>query len=439
MEKSKQIWETRPLEIWQRAKELRAQWEKSIEATDVFVGQGQTVTIDWSDCYPAIRVVEDNPVGAKMASDSDEFSRESRLAMEVRGWGREICGYHLNCWGAQFLGHLQDGTEFPFRDFVVPFPDPCDQHAKRGQQPMDLSPIPRWQGDYPIYIGPRDADREVAMMDHRIYGYLKQLNDIERVFDQKFDDERLKELVQSSEERSSYMNEVLLLMRNVPTPISVKDLYSFYTLGGLTKLGPEVTRDFFKALRDEVKWRADNQIAAVGNERYRWMEVHPPAWHFLKYYRYMEQYGAVCIGSPYTHAGGGAQIEQKEDGSWGPRDKVKYPADTPLLTREDCLRVNITPDTRYPYHFKTDEYVRPQSLAEFAEFYKCDGAILPMWRCGVGCDMWRKEQGLRLHDAGVSVLHYEGSQPGDRTDLDEHDFLDRLDIWMESQGLEKLV
>ncbi|MDR1206269.1 MAG: 2-hydroxyacyl-CoA dehydratase [Peptococcaceae bacterium] len=436
---TKQLWETRPLEIWQRAKELRAQWEHSIEEKDKLVGQGQTYAGDWSACFPAIRVIEDNPVGAKMASDSDEFSRICRLAMESRGWGREICGYHLNCWGAQFLGHQRDGSGFPYRDFVVPFPDVCDQHAKRGQQPMDLSPIPRWQGDYPMYIGPRDAAREEALVDHRVYCLQKELNDIERVFDQKFDDGRYARLIRERSIQHGYMSEVLFLMANVPTPISVKDLYSFYTMGGLTKLAPEVVTDFFRALRDEIKWRADNQIAAVGNERYRWMEVHPPAWHYLRYYRYMEQYGAVCIGSPYTHAGGGAQVEQKPDGTWGSRETVEYPEDTPMLTREDVTRIALTPDARAPYHFKIDEYLRPQSLIEFARFYKCDGALLPIWRGGVGCDMWRKEQARRLKEAGVSVMHYEGSQPGDRTDLDEHGFLDRLDIWMESQGLEKLV
>ena len=74
-----------------------------------------------------------------------------------------------------------------------------------------------------------------------------------------------------------------------PTPLSVKDLYSVYTIGGLTKVDPQETVDFWKMVRDEVKWRAENQIAAVGNERFRWIEAHPPSWHFMKYYRYMEK------------------------------------------------------------------------------------------------------------------------------------------------------
>jgi hypothetical protein len=35
-------------------------------------------------------------------------------------------------------------------------------------------------------------------------------------------------------------------------------------------------------------------------------------------------------------------------------------------------------------------------------------------------------------------MHYEGSQPGDRTDLDEKRLLDQLDNWMESLGLRML-
>lgn len=435
---SNQLWKTQPLEIWQRAKDLRRRWEKSIADNEAVVGQGQTGEVDWAACFPHLNIIEDNPVGAKMATDSSEFSRECRLASEARGWGREICGYHLNCWGAMYLGHQQDGSAFPMRDFSIPFPCVCDQHAKRGQQPMDFSPIPRWQGDYPMYIGPRDEKREEAMVEHKTYNVLKQINDIERVFGQEFDDEKFIENIRNRPKLLGYMGEVVGLMASIPAPISVKDFYSFYTMGFLTKVDPEETLDFWRSLRDEVKYRADNQIAAVGNERYRWMEAHPPPWHYLRYYRYMEQYGAVCIGSQYTHATPGF-FEKKPDGSWGIRERLDYPADTPIKTREDAIRMVLTKDARAPHHFKIDEYLRPYALNEFAEFYQVNGAVMPLWRCGVGCAMFRKEQGLRLNEMGVSVLHYEGSQPGDRTDLDERRFFDQLDVWMESQGLRKLT
>jgi len=432
----KQRWETRPLEVWNKAKELRAKWQKSIvtaSSEKVLLAQGN---VNWAVGFPALRVIEDNPVGAMMANRNDAFSRKCRLAGEIEGWGREICGYQLNCWGAMYLGHLEDGSPFPMRDMVIPFPDPCDQHTKRGQAPMDYSPIPRWQANFPLYTGPRDPEREKAMIEDKVQCTLQMINDIERIYGQKFDDEKFIEAMKLSRKIHAYAREVSLFMRNIPSPLSVKDLYSFYTIGGLTKLDPEETLDLWKSLRDEVEWRVKNCIAAVGTERYRWMETHPPPWHFLRYYRYMEKYGAVCIGSQYSHMMAGA-FEFKEDGTWAPRDMFGSFEDKPIRTREDAIRAMIGEDAR-GHNFKVDEVIRPYAVCEFARAYKVDGAILPLWRCGVGCTVTRKEQGLRLSQIGVRVLHYEGSQPGDRTDLDENRLLDMLDTWMESQGLRKL-
>jgi len=44
---------------------------------------------------------------------------------------------------------------------------------------------------------------------------------------------------------------------------------------------------------------------------------------------------------------------------------------------------------------------------------------------------------MNLKKAGLNVIHYEGSQPGDRTDLDEKRLLDQLDNWMQSLGYRK--
>jgi hypothetical protein len=149
----------------------------------------------------------------------------------------------------------------------------------------------------------------------------------------------------------------------------------------------------------------------------------------------MEKYGAVCLGSQYSHIIGGP-IELGEDGQWKHIQLKKPPEGQPIRTREDAFRYIFT-EAR-GYRFKDDEYCRKWTITDFAKGFHADGAIMPLWRGGVGCTLTRKEQGLRLSDMGVRVLHYEGSQPGDRTDLDEHRFLDALDTWMQSQGLEKL-
>jgi hypothetical protein len=122
----------------------------------------------------------------------------------------------------------------------------------------------------------------------------------------------------------------------------------------------------------------------------------------------------------------------------GKREYPALPVDTPLETREDIFRFSTGADARTPHHYKIDEYVQPTAIAEFADVFQVDGALFGLWRCGVGCNLTRKEQAMRLRNAGYSVMLYEGSQPGDRTDMDEMRFLDQLDEWMESQGMRKL-
>ena len=60
-------------------------------------------------------------------------------------------------------------------------------------------------------------------------------------------------------------------------------------------MGPD-PQPFLKTLRDEVEWRVQNKIAAVGNERFRGSR-RTRRHGILKYYRYMEKYGAVCLDS----------------------------------------------------------------------------------------------------------------------------------------------
>lgn len=432
---SSQIWETRPLDTWNKAKELRAKWQNSINNGQL-LAQGNVGRVDWGSCFNNLNVVEDNPAGSMIQAKNQCFARQCRLASEVRGWGRELCGYVNTCWGSMFLNMQMDGTPFPLRDMVIPFSDPCDQHLKRGIQAMDFSPIPRWQNDSTIYVGPHDPDRELKMAEHRVQCTLRVINDIERIYGMKFDDEKFVEAFMNHETIMGYAFDIAKCMTHTPSPLSQKELYTFYTMGTLTKVDPEETVKLWRDLRDEVQWRMENNIAAVGNERYRYMEAHPSPWHFLKYYRYLEKYGAVCIGSQYSHMLAGP-MSVDENGELIPRKLPKYNGTPKIKTREDVLRA-IYVNPMFPHNMKVDEYMCREAITDFAKGFHVDGAIMPLWRCGVGCTLTRKEQGLRLSEIGVNVLHYEGSQPGDRNDLDERRFLNQIDVWMESQGLRKL-
>ncbi|MBI4296084.1 MAG: 2-hydroxyacyl-CoA dehydratase [Chloroflexi bacterium] len=428
-----QKWETRPLQCWNKAKEIRRKYDKSrVEAES----QGKQL-IDGMDAsiFAALGNLQStmtNPLGAMMANRNPTFSRQCLAEGECQGFGREICGYHREVFGSMYLNRDLEGGTFPRRDISIPTPAACDQHSKRGQPVADYFNIPRYQGEAPVYMGPDNPERNKVMIDHRVGEILEEMEWLEKITGRKFNDEIYIENVRSTIRLKALAGDVYCLNQAIPAPLDQKSLYSFFTLGQLVRGDQNATEELWKELRDETEWRVQNKIAAVGNERFRWVEDMPPPWVFLKYYRYLERYGAVCIGSPYTHGIGGPY--EVRDGAYV-RKKSLLELGVPITNREEAIRASLFGqqgrDTR-------DIAGRCQTLVDMAKFFHCNGAIRPCWRSGVGCDYASREAGLALTAIGVHVMHYEGDQPGDSTDLDVNRLLDQLDHWMESQGLKKL-
>jgi benzoyl-CoA reductase subunit B len=278
------------------------------------------------------------------------------------------------------------------------------------------------------------------MLEHRLDEFLDQVEWLEKLSGRKFDDEVFVGLVKSALVVKALAAEVYCLNQSIPAPLDIKSLYSFYTLGGLTMADQDAVEAFWKELRDEVKWRVDNHIAAVGTERYRYVEDEPPPWYFLKYYRYLEKYGAVGLGSRYQFSIAWP-FDLQKDGSYV-RRKTVLELGWPLNTRREAMRANML---SFSANLEPGKGLREvdvstwgKSMVQFAKAYKADGAVLPLWDAGVGCVYGRREYGIDLTKAGVKIMYYEGSQCGDRTDFDENRMLDQIDNWMESQGLHKL-
>jgi hypothetical protein len=61
------------------------------------------------------------------------------------------------------------------------------------------------------------------MNEHKVYGYLRVLNDMERIFGQKFDDEKMHEMIRATNIIRGYATELSILMAtSIPTPLSVQ-------------------------------------------------------------------------------------------------------------------------------------------------------------------------------------------------------------------------
>jgi benzoyl-CoA reductase subunit B len=184
-----------------------------------------------------------------------------------------------------------------------------------------------------------------------------------------------------------------------------------------------------------VQDRVSRGIAAIANERCRLISDTQPPWGFLKVFRYVEDFGAVSVGSLYTFGLIGLW-EVKPDGTWGPRT-TPMAAGVDLSTRDKVLAAyaewNLNkPEWQHFYspHLKSDMMVR------ICREWKVDGVLLHYNRGCEGLSLGIAENRLALIEAGYNVLPFEGNM-GDEREFDEARTMSRIDSFMETLGLRK--
>jgi benzoyl-CoA reductase subunit B len=329
-------YKTEPLKCWKKAKELRLQYYKDYQEAHDKGGLRWTGGAWAFDAIPAglgrdVYNITGEPYGASIAFDRP-FSQECLEAAEAKGWARDLCSYMRNYWGSMYLNKYAFGGEYPKPDFC--FQDHiCCSHAKWYQHVAEYKNIPYFCID--VSVGSyEDLD------ENRLMFVVNQMHEaiewLEKTTGRKYRDELLVEAVENEQRSTSVWAEVCCLNMAKPAPLDEKTMYSLYVHGTLCKHAQEVA-DFYEELRDEVKYRVENNIAALPNERCRLMSDTQPPWGFLKVFRYLEKYGAISIGSLYTFGLIGLW-ETKPDGSWGPKTTSMQRGET-ITTRDQALRI----------------------------------------------------------------------------------------------------
>lgn len=433
---STQIYQTEPLKLWGKAKELRDQYY--LDYRDAHEKGGlRWAGGAWSfDAVPAglgrdVYSLTSEPYGATLAHNK-ELSLECLEASENAGYARDLCSYMRLYWGSILINKYPYGGEYPKPDFI--WQDHiCCSHAKWYQVVSDLEGgLPMWEVD--VAAGPY-KDVTPAKIKYIVDQLQDGVEWLEKTTGRKFDDELFIEAVKNEMRSTSLWAAVCAENKAVPAPLDEKTMYSLYVLATLNKASKEVA-DFYAELLAEVKDRVARGIAAVGNEQIRLMSDTQPPWAFLKVFRYLEQYGAVSVGSLYTFGLEGIW-EVKEDGTWGPRTTAMEKG-IKIKTRQQALELMVDwnlskPEWQHFYHpqLKTDMMLR------IANEWKLNGIMLHYNRGCEGLSLGIAENRLGLLKAGFPVMTFEGNM-GDEREFDENMTLARVDAFMESMGVKKV-
>jgi benzoyl-CoA reductase subunit B len=428
----KALYKTKPLQSWGKAKEIRENYYRDYAKAHEKGGlrwAGGAWTFGAIPCGLGDDVwsITSEPYAASIAANK-EFSMRCLEATERAGYPRDLCSYMRNYWGSIILDEYLWGGPFPKPDFI--WQDHiCCSHAKWYQVVSDLEGgIPQFSID--VAVGPyKDVN------EHKINYIVGQMHDgiewLEKITGRTYDDEKLIRAVYDECRATSVWAEICCLNKTVPAPLEEKTMYSLYVLGTLMKHS-KIVADYYEELRDEVKDRVDNQIAAIPNEQCRLMSDTQPPWGFLSLFRYLEKYGAISVGSLYTFGLIGI-YEVKEDGTWGPRTTPQQQG-IEIKDRDQALRIladwNLSkPEWQHFYspHLKTDMMIR------IAREWKLDGVMLHYNRGCEGLSVGIAENRLGLIEAGYPVMTFEGNM-GDEREFDLQKTMSRVDAFMETLG-----
>ena len=432
---TKELYKTRPLESWGKAKEIRENYYRDYALAHEkggirWAGGAWTFGAIPAGLGKDVWSITSEPYAASIAANK-AFSQRCLEATEKAGYARDLCSYMRNYWGSIIINEYAFGGPFPKPDFL--WQDHiCCSHAKWYQVVSDL------EGGLPYYCIDVSVGPYKDVTKHKIDYLVGQMHDgiewLEKTTGRKYDDELLIEAVNNECRSTSVWAEVCTLNKAIPAPLEEKTMYSLYVLGTLMKHS-KIVADYYEELRDEVQDRVDNQIAAVANEQCRLMSDTQPPWGFLSLFRYLEKFGALSVGSLYTFGLIGVW-EDKPDGSWGPRTTPQQQG-IEIKDRDQALRIladwNLSkPEWQHFYspHLKTDMMIR------IAKEWHLDGVMLHYNRGCEGLSVGIAENRLGLIEAGYPVMTFEGNM-GDEREFDLTKTMGRVDTFMETLGYKK--
>jgi benzoyl-CoA reductase/2-hydroxyglutaryl-CoA dehydratase subunit BcrC/BadD/HgdB len=116
---------------------------------------------------------------------------------------------------------------------------------------------------------------------------------LEQATCKKMDWDRLGQIMEYAVETRRLSYEIHQMRKAVPSPMATED-HMACILPFRILTGTKEALDFARKLYQEIRYRVDNKIGAIPNEKYRLMWEGTASWHGMEIYNYLESLGAVC-------------------------------------------------------------------------------------------------------------------------------------------------
>ena len=277
---------------------LRAKEEgKPVAYTFIFCGYDEIIrAMDivpaWTESYAGILGVKRDAQRFLERAESENLSRSlctyALCGLGFDNWREELGEMPPNPpWGGQARPNvmLSSGQMI------------CDPRYKWYQAAQHYMP------DVPVYVGglpwpPYEEDYDYREVEGYYVKYIVEelrglIEFLERHIGKKMDWDRLSELVDLSDRTWNIISEAYDLRMAVPCPMGTGDAMNTM-VPMVFMMGTQEAYNFFKDLYDELKYKIDNKIGVVPDEKYRLMWGGGlPSWFALSDFNYFNSKGAV--------------------------------------------------------------------------------------------------------------------------------------------------
>jgi benzoyl-CoA reductase subunit B len=261
------------------------------------------LSFDMLPVYPEI-----NALQSGMRKKSGEYIRNA----EQHGHSEDVCTYVKCDVGMMLNGNIgPTGEKIPNPDLLLLSYTGCFTFLKWFETLERLYPgVPIAMLHTPY----QEAHKITPDMTAYMVKQLKEevIPKMEQVSGNKYNEEKLKLMLQNSSKVEDYIIKIFDTTKNRPSPI---DAYfaGVYYIGPINSgfRGTPEAIDYYAELYNEILTRVEKKLGPITpegemeEERFRLVVEGPPNWtHFREFWKLFYDMGAVIVASSYTKVGG---------------------------------------------------------------------------------------------------------------------------------------
>jgi benzoyl-CoA reductase/2-hydroxyglutaryl-CoA dehydratase subunit BcrC/BadD/HgdB len=252
---------------------------------------------------------------------------------DSEGFPNNLCGYARNCLG--FAKTLVDNN------YAIPESAPggglakpvlllgsgaaCDARYKWFQSlGRYFNDVPVWTLELPqtgvqeYYLeGNKEKNLRFIVNETREF-----VSFLENLLKRKLDYDRLKEMLDQALKTLRLAREVDLLRQAVPSPMVSQDFWSIMVPHFYLPEDPEAYA-FYQRVYEEVKFKVDNKVGAIPNEKYRMIFAELPPWHSIGFFdEIAERFGIAMVIESWNYHAPTQTLEEEIEGISDPLEII---------------------------------------------------------------------------------------------------------------------